>query len=1106
MTKNMIVYMKRIAVIISCLLVCAILVYNGKLNAQVAPGRFILRGRVTDAKTHTPLIGATVVEMDKDNRIINGAVTDIDGNYALRVSKPGIDHLSVSYLNYKTQVFPINERKVINVRLTSNAQSLKAFTVTAAGGVVDNGTGLKIPILNSTLATASIQEKDLENLSTPNIASALEGRLPGLDISATSGDPGAGLSIRIRGTAVINGSDNPLIVLDGMPYNIDVPADFNFGTADVQGYAQLLNIAPSDIQSITILKDAAATAMWGSRAASGVLIINTKRGQIGKPALSYSLKTTLSKQPRGIPLLNGDQYATLIPEEIANAGGLPLDIDNNKEFSYDPDDPYWYYNYSNNTNWLDAITRTGFSQEHDISMMGGGQKARYYASVGYVNQEGTTIGTLLNRMTSKINLDYDVSKRIHFRSDITYTHIINKLNYVPNSNYQVRSVAYNKMPNMSIYAYDIYGNKMPVYLSPASNIQGQYYTTYNPVALAEAAMYKQYGERITPSFQVQYDIVPSVLVSTFNVQFDINNSQGRTFLPQIATGRPTTESVVNQAGNSDGDVFDTYTKTNLIFTPKSNDEDHILQALLSIQTDDNSSVSQTIVTSNTASSALQDPSNPSIADASGDQLSANKEETRSIGALLEVQYNWLNRYIFNAGLRGDGNSRFGPNNRYGLFPSLSFRWRLSGEPFMKKFTFINDMSFRASYGHSGSAPPDKSIWNYYNVYQPFSYSYEGLSGVYPANIELSDLKWQTLVGTNLGFDAWLFDRRIQLDVEAYRNRIKDMFFEDLQIPSYTGFSTIPANVGTMDNQGWEIMLNTIPVRTGNWEVGVNMDMARNENIIRSISPFFPTTNVPTLDQNGLYKTFLQVGRPFGSFYGFKYLGVYKDKEATVAKSAGGKDIYGPDGNPLYMRFDYPAVDYTFQPGDAEYADINHDGNINDQDIVYLGNGIPKLTGGFGINLTYKKNLKLMTFFVYKWGYDIVNTADMNTTNMYSFDNQSTAVLARWRNPGDITNIPRALYRSGYNWLGSSRYVEDASFIRFQSVTLRYNLPYNILNNWKIRAASVYVTGENLYTWTKYKGQNPDISIRGNNSPFAYPVDDALTPPTINILLGINVSF
>ena len=1086
------------------LVLSAVAFFGGnRLMAQDDAKRFIVRGRVLDASTQLPLSGATVIEIDKDDRTVNGTATDIDGNFALRVNDPKNNRISGAFINFRPVTQKINSRTEITFKLSGDAAELSDVAVTAYNDGVDNGTGMKVRERDNTLATATIQQKELENLSSPNIAAALEGRLPGVNVSVPTGDPGAGLSIQIRGTATINGNSTPLIVLDGMPYSTEIPPDFNFGTADAEGYAQLLNVAPSDIQDITVLKDAAATALWGSQAANGVLVINTKRGKTGKPALSYSLRGTYSRQPKSIPLLSGDQFATLVPEMVANAGGNPLDISTNKEFSFDPLDPYWFYNYSNNNNWIDAITQTGYSQDHSLSMTGGGDKAKYYASVGYFHQDGTTIGTALDRITTKVNFDYNVSQRIRIRANFTYAHLNRKLNYLTS----IRNVAYNKMPNMSTYEYDIFGNRSPNYFVPASNVQGQYSGTYNPLALAKNAYSVQDGDRITPALQLQYQIVPKQLLATFDVQFDINNSGAHTFLPQNATGRPLTETTVNQAKASDGDAYSVGTKTNFIYTPKSNDHNHQFQALLSIQTNDSKSNAYNVLTTNTASSAFMYPFSDSRATNSTASLSSTRSETRSIGTLLQAQYGWLDRYILNAGIRMDGNSRFGPNNRFGYFPSVSARWRVSGESFMKKFdNIVNDLSFRASYGQAGSAPPNKPVWEYFNTYTPYGYSYLGESGVYPTNMELTNLRWQTLAGTNVGFNLWMYHQRLRLDFEVYRNRIKDMFYDALDIPSYTGFSSMPANVGTMDNQGWEALLNTIPVKTKNWEIGFDLNFASNQNIIRSISEFYPRTNIESLNANGKYKTYLQENNPFGSFYGFRYEGVYSTKDETIAKDANGKQILDPQGNILYMRFQYPSLDYVFQPGDAKYADINHDGNIDDKDVVYLGNGLPKITGGFGLNVTFKNRLKLITFFDYKLDYDIVNAADMNTSNMYSFNNQSTAVLSRWRNPGDVTDVPRALYRKGYNWLGSSRYVQDASYVRLQAVTLRYTLQPQLLSKLNIRSASVYVTAENLYTWTKYKGQNPDVSIIGNNSPFAYPVDNALTPPSINVLFGLNVSF
>ncbi|MDQ0638658.1 TonB-linked SusC/RagA family outer membrane protein [Pedobacter sp. W3I1] len=1077
-------------------LILTIMGYSGTIRAQQP---VTVRGKVTDKKDKLEIIGASVIEVDQNKRTITGVSTDINGNFALRVTNTK-NQLVVSFIGYESHnAGVISNRTTINVSLESSSNSLQEVVLTAKR-MVNNGTGLNIAERNSTIASATVSGKALEELAVTSIDQALAGRLSGVDFGTTSGDPGAGMSIRIRGTSSINGSAEPLIVLDGMPYETEIPSDFNFGTADEQGYAQLLNIAPSDIKDITVLKDAASTAVWGSRAANGVLLINTKRGERGRPIVSYNFKGSMAQQPNPIPFLTGDQYSMLIPEAVMNATGLPLDFlgnnGQNKAFQYDPSDAYYYYNYSNNTDWVKLITRNGYTQDHNISMSGGGEKARYYASVGYLGQTGTTLGTDLSRITAKINLDYIVSSKLRFRTDVTYTHVDNNLNY----DKSLRSTAINKMPNMSDYEYDEYGNKTSAYFSPISNIQGQYKATYNPLAMANEGASHLIGERITPKFNLQYDISP-VLFSTVDVQFDINNTKSKTFLPQIATGQPSTETTVNRASDADGDSYNIQSKINLIYRPHLN-EKHNLQGLLSFQTNDTKSASYSVTTSNTASSEFQDPSNPSITNGTGLGLNSSQAQSRSVGVLLQAQYEFLDRYIINMNGRVDGNSKFSPDNRFGLFPGISTRWRISGEPFMKNFTFIDDLSLRLSYGASGKAPG--SNYAYFNNYTPFAWSYAGRAAVYPSNIELSRLKWETVVGKNLGFNLWLFDSRVKIDAEIYQNTTKNMFYNDLRIAATTGYNAIDMNIGTMNNDGWEIGISTTPVKTKKWIVNFDFNISRNINSIQSISEFYPRESSVGLPDQGEYKSFLIIGNPFGSYYGFKYKGVYKDADATIARDQNGKEIVGPNGQTIYMRYNYPTVDYVFQPGDAIYEDINHDGNIDEKDMVYLGNSVPKFTGGFGPSVTFNGNLKVQAFFSYRYGYDIVNTAKITTTNMYGVNNQSTAVLRRWRNPGDVTDMPRALYGVGYNWLGSDRYVEDASFIRLSSVTVRYNFTQNMLRRVGVKSASIYVTGQNLYTWTKYTGQDPDVTSVGSSNPFSYAADGSLTPPSKTFTMGLTL--
>lgn len=1075
---------------------CALLFFVG-MQVQ-AQSTITVSGKVTDEK-NKPIQGVSITEVDADKRIIRGVSTDVDGNFALRISDTK-HKISFSIIGFKpVEELSINGRREFNIKLESSAKEMGEVIVVAQRKT-DNGM-LSIPEKSLTIAASRINAKEMEEMAATSIDQALQGRMAGVDIAANSGDPGAGMQIRIRGTSSINSSTDPLIVVDGMPYETQIPEDFNFGTADDQGYANLLNIAPSDIRDITILKDAAATAIWGSRAANGVLVINTRRGTRGKPVLSYTFKGSVQLKPEPIPMLNGKQYSNLIPEEFMNRNGIPLNTQNVNEFKFDPNDPYYYYNYNNNTNWVDAIARVGKTMDHNVSMTGGGAKAKYFASIGYLNNKGVTVGTDLTRISTRINLDYNVSEKINFRTDLSYTHSENNKNYSD----KVRSIAYIKMPNMGIYEYDEYGNLTPNYFSPESNIQGQYPNTYNPVAMAYEASNKVVTERVIPKFNLQYSIVKDVLLATADVQFDINNVKNKSFLPQIATGRPWTDNTVNIAYDGDNDGFNVQTKTALVYTPHLKNEKHSVMGMFNVMTYDNKSISYQAKSTNTASSDLQDPGNESRVTGNGSNLSARTNQTKTRSATINGQYGFADKYIVNVGLRGDGTSRLSSSNRFGLFPSFSGRWRISEEKFLKSLDRdkkIEDLSLRLSYGRSGNAP--RGDYTFYNRYENFSWNYLGQASVYSADMELKRLKWETVIGQNLGFNLAMFKNRLSLDAEVYKNRTKDLFFNGLQIAALNGFSDVDMNVGTMDNQGWEVALQTTPLKTKEWTVDFNFNVARNVNIIREISEFYPLEK-GNITSNGQYKTYMQVDNPFGSFYGFRYQGVYKDKDATVARKEGGDKIVRPNGETVYMRFNYPTTDYIFQPGDAMYEDINHDGNIDYRDIVYLGNSNPMFTGGFGLNASYKNQWRLSTFFNFRYKYDIINGTEMRSTNMYGYDNQSTEVLKRWRKEGDVTDIPRALYASGYNWLGSSRYVEDGSFLRFRTVTLRYIFQKNVLDRMKIKNLSAYITAENIFTMTNYTGQDPEVSVRGSD-PFRVATDNSMTPPVRMFTIGLTGSF
>ncbi|MGC4232898.1 MAG: SusC/RagA family TonB-linked outer membrane protein [Niabella sp.] len=1075
----------------------------GSFQAMSQDDALMLRGKVTDKATRQPLEGASVSEQDREGRIIKSTSTDVEGNFVLRITNPN-DSISITYIGYKTFMAPVRGRTTLNVQLEEDAKSSDEVIVISQRRL-NNGLN-DINERDLTTAVGRINAEQMEEMAATSIDQALQGRLAGVDITATSGDPGAAMNIRIRGTSSLSSNGNPLIVVDGMPYETEIPSDFNFGAADEQGYASLLNISPADIKDITVLKDAAATAIWGSRAANGVLIINTKRGRVAKPSVQYTMKVNTSFRPAAIPMLNGDQYSTLIPEAYMNrlSGATTIDYVTNQEFNYDPYSPYWYYNYSNNTNWVDAISRQGYLHDHTVSLSGGGEKARYFASIGYLGQTGTVIGNDLQRMNARINLDYNISNKLQIFTSIAYTYTDRNRNYTSNNEGAIRNVAYLKMPNMSVFEYDEFGNLTTNYLSPASNIQGAYARIYNPVAMASQAIYSVLGNRIVPRFQLKYNIIRSVLNASVDVQFDINNTNNSSFLPQIATGRPNTETVVNRSYSGDIDVFGVTTRTSLNFTPRLKNSDHTVMAFANLFTSEYTNNTQEVMKSNAFSSLLVDVTAGGRTQ-NAELLAASRlTQSRSIGAVVQAQYGYKDKYLINGSLRGDGSSKFGPANRYGLFPGVSLRWRISNEKPFQKMEFLDELSFRASYAQSGNAP--RNDYSFYNTYSTYTWSYQGQSAIYPSAMELSNLRWETVVGRNIGLNVSLFNGRIRSDIDMYFNQTKDLFSNNLRIGSYTGYSAVNMNVGTMENRGWEFALWTQPYKSKELTIGFDFNISRNENIITEISPYYPMEK-GNMAGNGQYLTILQMNNPFGSFYGYRYKGVYKDKESTIARDANGNAIVGPNGQTVYMRFSYPTVDYVFQPGDAIYEDINHDGNIDYKDVVYLGNNNPRFYGGFGPNVSWKNGMwRLSAFFSYRYDVDVVNGTKMSTTRMTNFDNQSTAVLRRWRNEGDVTDMPRAINGGGYNWLGSDRYVEDASFLRFRTITIRYTVPPAKISRIGFKSLSAYFTAENLYTFTNYTGQDPEVSMSGSDDPFKILTDNSMTPPSKNFTLGMVVGF
>jgi TonB-linked SusC/RagA family outer membrane protein len=1045
----------------------------------------ILKGKIVDKATEAGLIGVTVIEVNDQNRTLSGTVTDRTGSFALKLS--GMEALiRISYIGYRTEDLKISGLAFLEVKLEEETQKLDEVKIVAEAKKV----GGFIPVSERDLtgAVSTLQMKDLEEVKVSNIGEMLQGRASNVDITMASGDPGAGMSVKIRGTASISGSNQPLIVVDGVPFEIELDNDFDFSAVTQEQFSGLLNIAPEDILTIQVLKDAASTAVWGSRGANGVLLIETKRGMKGKTSFDYLYKLSIEQQPKSIPLLNGDSYSMLVLEGILNSGNteVPDELAYNKDWEE-------YYNYSQNTDWLKKITQTGISHDHNFSIMGGGESALYRFSLGYFDQQGTTIGTDYQRFTSRFNLDYHVSSKLLFSGDLSYIFSDNDMSYKENGNSRsIRALSYIKAPNMSIYDFDSDGIISKNYFAPGDNFQGSGAEWYNPVAMANEASWNRKENRLRTKFQLKYNILDNLVFQSF-VAYDVDDQLENKFLPQNVTGVHWTSTYVNLASGMDYQSSVLESQSQLLYT-YTKGRIHKITSMLAFTMTDKKNGWYLGSTSNLPSSYLVNYAVAAPIYWIGDGYSQN----RMAAALGFVHYSLLDKYLVQFNVRREGSSRFGYDSRWGTFPSISFAYRVSSESFMKKVQFINDLKFRYSYGVNGNQPGNS--YGYFNLYST-GQEYIDLPVVVPTNLQLDHFRWEKNSQINYGIDLSTFNNRLEVNFDVYSQKSKDLIWENLRLPSTSGYTDITRNWGSMDNKGWELMFATDVLNKEKLKLNLNFNIASNQNRITSIPENFDF-EFGSEANNGQYARRAQEGHPIGTFYGFKYLGVYPKDADAVAHDKDGDVIYNMAGKPLYMRYGN-ADGYRFRGGDAIYEDINYDGLINELDIVRLGESNPKFLGGFGSKLTWK-NMIVTLFFHYRLGQDIVNMTKMYNENMYYRNNQSVSVLNRWRRQGDVTDIPRALYNQGYNWLGSDRFVEDGSFVRFKSASISYNFKH-LAGKLKIKEVKMNLMVYNLYTWTTYTGVDPEVPMLSND-PFFIGEDNADTPPPMSYMLSLNMKF
>lgn len=1069
------------------------------------------------------LAGASVCEVDANGRIIEACVTDINGNFSMKIRNPK-NMLRFSYIGFKTTKLPINKTEY-SVTLKSDT-FIDEVVVTSKKRV--KGNGLAIPEREKSFASQSIDMKEFEGLSFTTVDEALQGRISGLDIVSVSGNLGAGTSMRLRGTSSVSTltSSNPLIVVNGNTWNVDM-TNFDVKNANDEQFSQLLNINPEDISSINVLKDAAATAIYGSQGANGVIEIITKRGAVGKPKVTYSLRLTGTYQPEGYKMLNGDDYTMLLKESYFNPEQNDA-TSNIRELNYDPTFSE-YEQYNNNTDWRDAVTQWGLRQNHYISVTGGGEKASFRISGGYDRETGSVIEQQLDRLSTRVALDYFVSDRIKIVTNFALTYTKNKKNYD-----DLLAIAYKKMPNMSIYEQDpLTGkdtNRYYTMLQTASGVFNDDQKKYvNPVASAKLAKFDDRTYDITPELELDYKLLGMDEQSwqlnwQGRVYMNIFNEYVDKFYPNELVTVPWNNGVnLAQSASTKSVAFNT--KQTLTLIPHFNNPDHSLMAMGRFELTSGSSNGQSSDASGLPSGGIESP------DAGGiiTGISSSFSQWRSMFYTFSMHYAYKSRYMFDFSMRADGTTKFGPDRRWGYFPAVSLRWNIVDEPWMKPARkWLSMLSLRPSWGKVGNQPTDEYL--YQSKYVSAD-KYLDMPAMRPSTMKLTDLRWETTSSYNVGADLGLFNDKLSVVFDWYSQTTNDMLMRDVRIPSNTGYPTVAyRNVGSMRNTGWELNLNTDHlIKAGKFYMDINATLGNNKNeILEMDETILETLNSEFTYGNREVLQRVQVNNPFGAIYGFRSKGVYQyqyetfaamsheeqaefiasGKTAPVALNAAGQIIYDDKGMPVRMMYNYSngssARNYKFKGGDAIYEDVNNDGNIDALDIVYLGSSLPKLTGGFGFNLHYGR-WKLNTQFNYRIGNKVLNLARLDAEAMLTNNNQSQAVNYRWRKEGDITSIPRAMYgtTTNYNTQISDRFVEDGSFLRLNYMQLSYAFDQKTLKRaLGISGLRFYLSANNLFCITKYTGADPEIGY----GSYGAATDAGQTPRAKSYTLGITVDF
>jgi TonB-dependent starch-binding outer membrane protein SusC len=953
-----------------------------------------ITGTVTSVmEDNMPLPGVTV----QIKGTMQGTATDMDGRY--RIEAAANDTLVFSFVGMITETVPTRGRNLIDVGLRMDIARL--------GEVVVVGYGTE----SSRLVSGSlgvVSESDMRDVPMRTIDGVLQGRSAGVYITQNAGNPGAATSVRIRGNSSISAGNEPLYVIDGIPMTSGNYGQIGFSG---QGINALSDINPNDIESITILKDASAAAIYGARATNGVILITTRRGSQKRTDINFNTSLGLQEAANLLEMLNADQWHNY-------RGTQP-----------DPTDPV-------DTDWLNQIFRVAPMSSYELSASGGDASTQFFISGNYFKQEGIIIGTDFQRLNGRLNLDHKVNSNVTIGGSLGTSYSLN--NRVEGD----RSL-HGVLPNAISMA--------PIY--PVFNPDGTYNQDgffANPIAIGNEAINEAHSYRTIGNTFVDINFLENFTFST-KWGLDYLSLREHSYDPVITRQGATTNGLGIEAQTSVLNIV----SNNLVRYNNSYRDVHNIEVLTGYSF-------EMFQRRNQYAEGIDFPGAyfQYILDAGTIRSAEARATDRGINSYFgQMRYNYDYRYIVSLSGRFDGSSKFGPNNRYGFFPAVSLAWRLSEESFFQALnTPINEFRLRGSFGITGNdGIPD---FAYMDLYRGRA-NYGQQAGIAPTGIPNPDLKWETTTQINVGADIEFFDERIALAFDYYHNVTTDLLF-NRPVSFTSGFTSITSNIGELENKGIEVSLTTVNVKTTQFLWETKFNLSQNKNKILSL---YKDQNLLDLDRYS--PSAVIIGEPMSVFYGFRSLGVD------------------------------PST------GDIVWDDIDGNGVINSDDRTIIGDPNPLFTGGFTNNLYYGP-FELNFFIQFSYGNDIFNATRIFIEAMRGPDNQSTAILDRWREPGDITDIPRATETDpNANNRISSRFVEDGSYARLKNLTFSYNMRRQWVERIGVRNVRIFFTGANLITLTNYSGMDPEVNYRGDSN-LLRATDFFTYPQARTYTIGINL--